>query len=229
MRTVSELHQALIVEPLPRDVPTCGRIHDRLRAWAQARVVHEALSSRQDGHGVEGFPAHHGVDESHRGVQQMARGPMHARRDGHVEAMRAGRSHGLSIIAGSADRLAPLDGHVLHDVAQIGAFAQPPGEAAGIARPADVLGQAGKTFDQPFHEARQIAALALMKVLEVERHQHDRPMSEDVRALERARADDLHVIPGSPFRSARQMPRSAGSGASRPGRASHIAPVRFSP
>jgi hypothetical protein len=50
--------------------------------------------------------------------------------------------------------------------------------------------------DEPIHEAWQVAALALVEILEVERHQHDRPMREDVRAVYRARTNDLHVVPG---------------------------------
>ena len=44
---VSELHQALVVEPLPRDVPARSRIHDRLRAGAEPRVVDQAPCSRR--------------------------------------------------------------------------------------------------------------------------------------------------------------------------------------
>src|SRR5215213_10319030 len=110
--------------------------------------------------------------------------------------MGSARSYGFAVVARRSGGLPPLDRHVLDDVGQVCSLAQPLDECPGIALSADVLRQPRHPLDEPIHEAWQVAALALVEILEVERHQHDRPMREDVRAVYRARTNELQVVTG---------------------------------
>ena len=140
--TVDRIRRRCVPYPSCTRLSSSSRFHGMFRRAAASTIACVLGPSRvwstrrcaavRTAGSVEGFATNGGIDEGHRGVKQMARRLVHARGDGHVEAMRAGQSHGLPVVAGRADGLAPLDGHVLHDVAQIGAFAQPPDEAAGI-------------------------------------------------------------------------------------------------
>ena len=177
---VAELHEALVIEPDPRDVARFGSAHECSRARSQGAALREADEL------VARLFEHEALGDSISGSQRMGQQreqqqqPELAGLDADFRLLelehdlvdaRGSRRARLAEGDARARGVLQLDRDMLEHVAQPGALVlgQAADEAARLAVGAAVLAQARECFDQSIHERfAQLHARPLLQLAEID-------------------------------------------------------------
>ncbi len=222
---MAELHEAVAVEPQPRDIALLGRPHQRRRAGPERprlRIAYEAVALLRE------IPVRWrriarlyvvGQQAQQELQRQGARLP--ADRlvlvlEHHVVDARLAFDRSRAAVGDRrAGDVLQLDRHVFHDVPQPGALvlAQAPHEAAGLLVGAAVLVQARQCLEQRLDEGiAEAAGRPRLEFAEIDDVPDDPEVGPDIRTNVDVGADDFHCCsPVVPLvgRARARLPRNS--------------------
>ncbi len=191
---VAQLHQRLLVQADGRDVAQGGLVQDGLGRRAERRALGQQDQLLELDAEVEvRLRRDQVVDQPHRQAPGRQAHALLAERVDDVVLPRLAGAAGLAAADLGAGLALQLQRDVLGHVAQPGALAQAPGEAAGAARAAGVAADLRQHVQQPLDEAGNGARRELLQHAQVDHQLDGGLVAPVVRPTVDPRLDDLQL------------------------------------